>query len=425
MKKSKRGKLNLKKRTINKPSKINQTAWVVSKRSLKSNVVKNKRVIIRCDYNVPIKNGIIGDETRIVASLKTISFCLNHGAKQLILISHLGRPKAKNKEDSLEPVAKRLSELLKQEVLLAPSCTYSDFVALQDSKNKKRVVLLENVRFHPQEEKNDVAFAKQLALFGDIYVNDAFGTAHRGHASNSAITKFLPSYIGFLMQNELAMLNLVTNKPKRPLVVLLGFAKITDKIHALTHLLTQADKVLLGGAVAFTFLLSQGKEVGLSKVELEQVKLASKLLRKYPKKIALPVDVVCATNLDDKHQLCVSIDDIPNHLAGYDIGTRSIKLFREHLQNAKTVFWNGPVGVFEHTPYDVATNELAKVLADLTKRKGLISIVGGGDTASAAVHAGVANNLTHISTGGGASLEFMEGSPLPAINAIFKASSSK
>jgi len=401
------------------------TAWVVAKRTITASAVRGKRVLIRCDYNVPIKNGVIGDDLRIRASLTTISFCLKNGAKQLILVSHLGRPTEKNKEDSLAPIAKRLSELLRENVVLAPSCFYSEFTALGANAVNAKVVLLENVRFHLQEEKNDVAFAKQMAQIGDIYVNDAFGTAHRGHASNSAITRFLPSYVGLLMRNELAKLGLVTFKPKRPLVVMLGFAKISDKLDALTELLKHADIVLLGGAVAFTFLAAQGKEIGKSKVELDKIPLARTLLRKYPTKIILPLDVVCGTGIDSPKSLIFSVEHIPPDLAGYDIGPQTVALFGSYLETAKTVFWNGPVGVFEHPPFDLGTNELALALARVTRSRGVLSIVGGGDTASAAAHAGVAEKLTHISTGGGASLEFMEGKPLPAISAIYKSQRRK
>jgi len=414
-----------KKNNVNTMSKIDQTAWVVDRRTVSKSAVKGKRVIIRCDYNVPIKNGVISDDMRIRASLETLNFCLKNGAKQLVLISHLGRPTQKNKEDSLVPIAKRLSELLSKRVVIAPSCMYSDFVSLKKDDVNALIIILENVRFHSEEEKNDVAFARQLSQFGDVYVNDAFGTAHRGHASNSAITKFLPSYVGLLMRNELAKLSMVTYKVKRPLVVMLGFAKISDKLDALTHLLKNADTVLLGGAVAFTFLAAQGFEIGKSKVELDKIPLAKKLLSKYSKKIVLPLDVVCATGIDSPSHLIFGIEHIPPDLAGYDIGPKTVELFGSYIENAKTVFWNGPVGVFERPPFDKGTNDLALWLAQVTAEKGVLSIVGGGDTASAAVHAKVADKLTHISTGGGASLEFMEGKPLSAISAIYKSETSK
>ena len=405
---------------------LDQTAWVVANRTINASTVAGKRVLIRCDYNVPIKNGTITDDTRIVASLETLRFCIDNGAKQLILVSHLGRPKEKNKEDSLAPVATRLSQSLGQSVVLAPSCLYSEFMStMPPSQRTNKIVLLENVRFHSQEEKNDSEFARQMAQFADVYVNDAFGTAHRGHASNSAITAFLPSYIGLLMRVELAKLGLVTHNPKRPLIVLLGFAKISDKLETLIHLLQHADTVLLGGAVAFTFLAAQRKEIGKSKVEADKISLAADLLRKFGRKIVLPLDVVCATDLESAARHTFDVDHIPADMAGFDIGPKTIELFGRYLEGAKTVFWNGPMGVFEHPPYDKGTNDLALWLAEVTKENGVISIIGGGDTASAAAHAKVANLLTHVSTGGGASLEFMEGKTLPAIKAIYSSIVSK
>jgi len=384
--------------------------------ALPKSKIKNKTILIRIDANVPIKGGNIIDDTRLKQSLPTIKHLLKKGAKRITLISHLGRPAGIDESLSLGIIAQRLAVLLKQKILFVKSHNFSDLQSAPKEEQKLKIVLLENLRFNDAEKQNSLSFARKLAEFGTIYVNDAFGTAHRKHASNNAITKLLPSYTGLLIQKEIKELGSVVSNPQRPFLVLVGFAKISDKIQILTKLLQNADLVLIGGAVAQTFLLAKGIEVGRSLVEKEQVPLAKELLKKYENKIVLPIDVVCAKTLFAKNNNTLSTLQIPPNEAVFDIGPKTTQLFLSHLQKAKNIFWNGPMGVFEIPPYDTQTNYLISELAKSNSRV----IIGGGDTANAINKSGLAQKIAHISTGGGSSLAFIKNPILPAFAAILK-----
>lgn len=392
-----------------KSSKI-WTKETVVKKSLAKSIttlgsLKGKTVLVSVDYNVSIQDGKVTSDRRIKESIPTLQLLLSKGA-QLLLVSHLGRPNGIDPSLSLRIVLPILKSYLNMSVGFLETPT--------SPMPKDKVVLCENIRFFPGEEKNSLQFARQLATYADLYVNDAFGTAHRAGASNNAITKLLPSYTGLLMQKEIQALSRILYSPKRPLVTIIGFAKISDKLEILQSLLEVSDKVLIGGAVAFTFLRALGVDCAKSLVDEASIPLAKKMLRKYDGKMILPLDFVCATSLDSSHRIVCDADKIPALFAGYDIGPATIELFSGFIKGAKTVFWNGPVGVFEHPPYDVATNKLAQIVANPK----IISIVGGGDTASAMKKASV--TLTHISTGGGASIAFFEKKPLPSLHAIAK-----
>lgn len=378
---------------------------------------KGKKVIMRADFNVPLnKEGQITDDTRIKEALPTIKYILEKGAAKLILMSHLGRPEGKVVESMrLNPVAQALSKFLKQEVEKLDDCIGSDVKKKIDSTSKK-VVLLENLRFHAEEEKGDEKFANELASLADIYVNDAFGTAHRAHASTAIIARNLPSSLGFLMEKEVKYLSSALS-PAKPYVVILGGAKVSDKIGVISNLMKQADKILIGGAMAYTFLKSKGEEVGNSKVEKDKLDVARTILKEaQAKKVAiiLPVDHLVIDNLDNP-TVKKQVPTIPAGLLGVDIGPKTIELFKKELKDAKTILWNGPVGIFEKDDYAKGTREIACYLATL---KNATVIVGGGDSASAAKKFGVADKLSHVSTGGGASLEFLEGKALPGIAII-------
>lgn len=368
--------------------------------------LKDKRVLLRLDLNVPLdKKGNITDDTRIKKSLPTIKYILSKKPTQLIIMSHLGRPKAKIiPKLKLINVARRLQKLLKQNIIKTRDCIN---IKIPNSK----IVLLENLRFHKQEKENNRAFAKKLTDYADIYINDAFGTAHRKHASNNAITKFLPSYAGFLIKQELEKLDL--KKPKKPFIAILGCAKISDKIDLIKALLNKVDKLLIGGLISFTFLKAEGYEIGLTRVETSKIRTAKALLKKYKKKIILPLDVKVALNPNAKPQT-TPIDKIQKNKIGYDIGPDSVKLFLEELKKSKTVFWNGPLGFYENKKYKNSTNQIAKLLSKNTKK--IKTIIGGGDTANAVRL--LEKEFYHVSTGGGASLEFISGKELPAIKAL-------
>ena len=368
--------------------------------------LKDKRVLLRLDLNVPLdKKGNITDDTRIKKSLPTIKYILSKKPTQLIIMSHLGRPKAKIiPKLKLINVARRLQKLLKQNIIKTRDCIN---IKIPNSK----IVLLENLRFHKQEKENNRAFAKKLTDYADIYINDAFGTAHRKHASNNAITKFLPSYAGFLIKQELEKLEL--KKPKKPFIAILGCAKISDKIDLIKALLNKVDKLLIGGLISFTFLKAEGYEIGLTRVETSKIRTAKALLKKYKKKIILPLDVKVALNPNAKPQT-TPIDKIQKNKIGYDIGPDSVKLFLEELKKSKTVFWNGPLGFYENKKYKNSTNQIAKLLSKNTKK--IKTIIGGGDTANAVRL--LEKEFYHVSTGGGASLEFISGKELPAIKAL-------
>ncbi len=385
--------------------------------------LKGKRVLVRVDFNVPLDENLnITDDTRIAESLPTIKKIIAEGGKA-ILMSHLGRPKGgPNPKYSLKPTAKRLGELLGKEVKLAPDCIGAETKAMVDSMKDGDVMILENVRFHPEEERNDPAFAKQLAELGDVYINDAFGSAHRAHASTEGITKFIKiSAAGYLMQKELDYLGSAITNPKRPYVAILGGAKISGKIDVINNLLGKVDTLIVGGGMAFTFYKAMGKEIGTSLLEAEKVDLAKEVLENAKKtgiKFLLPKDVVVASEFNnDSPATIVSIDSIPADKMGLDIGPETIKLFSDELMNAKTIVWNGPMGVFEMDNFAKGTFAIAKVLADATS-KGTITIIGGGDSAAAIAKAGLKDKVSHVSTGGGASLEFLEGKVLPGVAAL-------
>jgi phosphoglycerate kinase len=407
-----------KKKVVVKSIKKTQTkakSQIVSRiklNSVSSAKLTGKRVIIRCDLNVPLKDGKITSDYRITKSLETIQYVLSKKPKQIVLLSHLGRPKVIDSKFSLAPVAKALSVKLKQKVALLPSLLYADFVASSTSIQKAQIVLLENLRFNDGEKHNDSKFAQNLAQFGDVYVNDAFGTAHRKHASNNAIARYLPSYAGLLFAKEVLYLSQASN-PQKPFVCVVGFSKISDKIALVEKLLKKADTVLIGGAVCFTFFKAMGLEIGKSLVEDEQIPTAKRLLAKYGKKIVLPIDIVCAATPTSSYKI-VDIHKIPKNFAGYDVGPQTVTLFGIHIAAARTVFWNGPLGLFEQKPFDTATIEFARLLS----KSGATTIIGGGDTASAILKTKYASAMSHISTGGGASLAFIEKASLPAISKL-------
>jgi len=368
------------------------------------------------DLNVPQdKAGNITDDTRIRAALPTIQYLRDKGAK-VILCSHLGRPKGKVAEEfRLTPVAKRLSELLAVPVAKTNDCVGPEVEKAAAVMKPGDVLLLENLRFHAEEEGNDPNFAKQLAAIADVYVNDAFGTAHRAHASTEGVTHFLPAVAGFLMERELNFLGKATADPTRPFVTILGGAKVSDKIGVIENLLPKVDQLIVGGGMANTFLKAQGHEIGASLVEDDKLELAKDLLKRGGKKLVLPVDVVVADAFaaDAKHNT-VAADKVPVGWRILDIGPESVKKFSAVLKKAKTVVWNGPMGVFEFPAFAAGTVAVAKALAET----GATTIIGGGDSAAAVEQAGVADKMTHISTGGGASLEFLEGRVLPGVAAL-------
>lgn len=385
--------------------------------------LKGKRVLVRVDFNVPLDENLnITDDTRIVESLPTIKKIISEGGKA-ILMSHLGRPKGgPNPKYSLKPTAKRLSELLGKEVKLAPDCIGDEVKAMVSQMKDGDVLILENVRFHPEEEKNDPEFAKKLAEIGDVYINDAFGSAHRAHASTEGVTKFIKvCAAGYLMQKELEYLGAAVSNPNRPYVAILGGAKISGKIDVINNLLDKVDTLIIGGGMAFTFFKAQGKEIGKSLLEEEKIELAKEVLQKVKNtgvKFLLPVDVVVASEFNnDSPAEVVSVDSIPSDKMGLDIGPETIKLFKEEILKAKTVVWNGPMGVFEFDNFAKGTFAIAQALAEATA-KGVVTVIGGGDSAAAIAKAGLKDKVSHVSTGGGASLEFLEGKILPGVAAL-------
>lgn len=385
--------------------------------------LKGKRVLVRVDFNVPLDENLnITDDTRIVESLPTIKKIIAEGGKA-ILMSHLGRPKGgPNPKYSLKPTAKRLSELLGKEVKLAPDCIGEEVKSMVNQMQNGDVLILENVRFHPEEEKNDTEFAKQLAELGDVYINDAFGSAHRAHASTEGITKFIKiNAAGYLMQKELEYLGTAVTNPKRPYTAILGGAKISGKIDVINNLLDKVDTLIIGGGMAFTFFKAQGKEIGKSLLEEEKIELAKEVLEKVKTsgvKFLLPVDVVVASEFkNDSPASIVNVDSIPSDKMGLDIGPETIKLFREEILKSKTVVWNGPMGVFEFDNFAKGTFAIAETLAEATSN-GSVTVIGGGDSAAAIAKANLKNKVSHVSTGGGASLEFLEGKILPGVAAL-------
>lgn len=385
--------------------------------------VNSKRVIVRVDFNVPMsktEEGKITDNARIVAALPTIKYLIENNAK-VILLSHLGRPKGEaKKEFSLAPVAKELSKLLNKDVkFLQSNLVVDDNVKTEVLKLKDgEVALLENTRFRNEETKNIDDFSKELAELGDLYINDAFGTSHRAHCSNIGLCKFLPSAVGFLVEKEISIMGKALSNPERPFVAILGGAKVSDKITVIENLIEKVDSIIIGGGMAFTFLKSLGYSVGKSLLEEDKVDLAKELIEKAKSKsvkILLPIDVVVSKEFsNDSEFKTVSIDSIGDDYMGLDIGEKTVKLFSDEIYNAKTVVWNGPMGVFEMSNFAKGTFEIAKAIAETDA----ISIIGGGDSASAAEKSGYKDKITHISTGGGASLEFLEGKILPGIDSI-------
>ncbi len=391
------------------------------KKTLKDFDFKDKKVLVRVDFNVPLDGEVVTDDKRIVESLPTIKYILENGGS-VTLMSHLGRPKGKyNSELSLKPVAKKLEELLGKDIkFLADENVISESVQEEILALKSgEVALLENTRFVPGEEKNDEDFAKELAKNFDIYVNDAFGTSHRGHASNVGVSKYLPSAIGFLIEKEVKYIEGALENPKRPFVAILGGAKVSDKIEVIDNLLEKVDKIIIVGAMAFTFLKSQDIQVGKSLVEEDKLDVAKKILEKADKKnvqVILPIDFVVAEEIKiDSPAAIVPAMNIPANLQGLDIGPMTAKLINMDLQDAKTVIWNGPAGVFEIPTFANGTIAIANTLANL---EDAITIIGGGDSASAIAKAGLSDKMSHISTGGGASLEMLEGKVLPGIECI-------
>lgn len=392
----------------------------MNKKNLKDFDYSGKKVLVRCDFNVPIKNGEITNDKRIKESLPTIKHLIDQNAK-VILMSHLGRPKGKpNKEFSLEPVAKRLEELLDKKVLFLDD----DKVVSEETKSKVEelkdgeVALLQNTRYVEGEEKNDEAFSKELSSLGQYYVNDAFGTSHRAHASNVGLASNLPSAVGFLVEKEIDIMGKAIEDPERPFVAILGGAKVSDKIGVIENLLELVDKIVIVGAMANTFLKAECKEVGKSLVEDDKLDLAKELINSAKEKninLILPVDVIVADDIEavDSSKV-VDVDSIPNDKMAVDIGEKTIEIIGKELENAKTVVWNGPAGVFEVEKFANGTFEIAKILSELDAT----TIIGGGDSASAIEKAGLSDKITHVSTGGGASLELLEGKELPGIKCI-------
>lgn len=388
--------------------------------------LQGKRVFVRADFNVPLdKSGMITDDTRIRGAIPTIKYLVDNGAK-VLLSTHLGRPKGGyEKKFSVAPIVPRLSELLGQTVTLVPDCIGVSVGAALSKMNDGDVALLENVRFYPEEEKNDAGFAAKLAANADIYVNDAFGTAHRAHGSTEGVSKFLtPSVAGFLLQKELDYLQGAVDVPKRPFAAIVGGSKVSSKISVIESMLSKVDKLVLGGGMVFTFLKARGYSVGKSLVEDDQLELAKKLEKiavEKGVKLYLATDVVVADKFAaDAAVQVVDIDKIPAEWMGLDIGPKTIETLKEALGDCKTVIWNGPMGVFEFDAFAKGTNAIATTLAELTG-KGCITIIGGGDSVAAVEKAGLAEKMSHISTGGGASLELLEGKVLPGVAALNEA----
>jgi len=387
----------------------------VTKKTVRDISVKGKRVLVRVDFNVPLENGEVADDTRIRGALPTIQYLLEQGAA-VILMSHLGRPKGQVRDElRLDPVARRLSELLDLEVGKVDDCVGPEVQKAAHGLQPGQVLLLENLRFHPEEEDNNQEFAGQLASLADVYVNDAFGTAHRAHASTAGVPQYLPAVAGFLMERELEMLGSILADPARPFVAILGGAKVSGKIGVIRSLLNKVDSLLVGGGMANTFLKAQGYEVGESLVEDDSLTVAQETLEQAGDKLLLPVDVVVADAFaEDANSRTVGIKEVTSGWRILDIGPRTVGLFEEKLSSAGTVVWNGPMGVFEFPRFAAGTIALASSLA----RSQAVTIVGGGDSVAALQEAGLANKMTHVSTGGGASLEFLEGKTLPGVAAL-------
>lgn len=418
----------------------------MNKKTVKDIDLKNKRVLLRVDFNVPLKNGVIQDDIRIKAALPTINYILEQYPKSLVLMSHLGDPKkdtqkAKEKAEKdgkpfdeksfiegkhkMKPIVERLSSLVGKPVKFAPAAIGPETKAMVDSLGNGEILMLENTRFHKEETSKEATdrdrMGKELAQYGDVYVNDAFGSAHRAHASTESVAKFLPAVAGFLMEKELAYLVKATTDPVKPYVAIMGGAKISGKIDVIQNLMGKVDALLIGGGMMFTFFKAQGMEIGKSLLEEDKIDLAKKLMEEAKAKnikLLLPVDCVVAEKFDNESPTqIVNVNAIPSTAVGMDIGPETIKIFSEEIRNGKTVVWNGPMGVFEMSNFAKGTNAIAHALVDATKH-GATTIVGGGDSAAAIAKAGLEKEVSHVSTGGGASLEFLEGKVLPGVAAL-------
>lgn len=390
------------------------------KKTVKDIAVTGRTAVVRCDFNVPLKDGVITDDTRIKAAIPTIKYLVDNGAK-VVLLSHLGRPKGEPKEEfSLRPVAVRLKELLKSDVMFVKSdrVVNDNVKSLVKQLGIGQVMLLENVRFRKEETENDTEFAKALASLGDFFVQEAFGTSHRAHASTAGIAEFLPAVSGFLIEKEVKFLGDALDNPERPFVAIMGGAKVGDKIKVIENLMEKVDSLILGGGMTYTFYKAMGYEIGTSILDVDSIELAKELLEKAKAKgvaLELPVDVVVADKFDnDANRKICPVTEIPVDMMGMDIGPASIERFDKILSEAKTVVWNGPMGVFEMDNFAIGTKAIAEKLAESEA----VTIIGGGDSAAAVEQFGLADKMSHISTGGGASLEFLEGKVLPGIDVI-------
>ena len=390
------------------------------KKTVKDVEWRGKRALVRCDFNVPLKEGKITDDTRITAAMPTINYLIEQGAR-VVLMSHLGRPEGEPKpEYSLRPVADRLSELLGKPVkfISCPVVVDDEVRAMAASLEEGEVMLLENLRYRKEETKNGPEYAKELASLGDVFVNDAFGTAHRAHASTAGCADYIPCVSGFLIEKEVKFLGQAVENPERPFVAIMGGSKVGDKISVIENLLKKVDVLLIGGGMAYTFFKSQGYEIGKSILDEPNVDLAAELLQKADEmgvKLMLPVDTVCAKEFSNDAEASVYfVDEIPEDMVGLDIGPETVKAYKAVLETAKTVVWNGPMGVFEMPKFAEGTKAIAEILSELDA----VTVIGGGDSAAAVEQFGYADKMTHISTGGGASLEFLEGKVLPGIAVI-------